>query len=149
MPIKLEITAETPAEFVSQLAGMLGVRTLAQPPSPATDSKPVQAQVATDDPGPKETTAAPKRTRKPAQTGGGMPDEKQEEVESLETATIEQVKESLLKFVDREGGSETDEAIPSTILSEFGVKKISELKPAAYAKVIARAQEELAKLIDK
>lgn len=140
MSISLTINADTPHDLKGQLADLLRGHAGHRDEAAAKESAVTDAVV---NPVPKaETAVAPKRTRKPAQSGGEMPDEKPEEIAAIEPApTIKDVTDALLKFVN----DYEDEETPPKILAEFGVKKISEAKPADYAKIIARAEEELEK----
>ncbi len=146
MPIKLEIVAETPQDFATQLVGALAVMSgpkFAPKPAPigpteVGPSEPVVTNTPRAGESEKQTAARKNRKSPAAKTGGDMPDEKPEEVAQITApaATQADVKTALIALLEAKG----DDA-PPALLKEFGAAKISELKPDVYAKVIARAEE--------
>lgn len=136
MPIQLSIVGEDATEFAKHLAGVvrLSFQRIEQavadsPPATTFDVPSKQAEAPSDK----------KRTRKPAAAkNGGLVDEKQEDIDKDLTPAPSQadVKEALLALLSAKG----DDAPPTLLKEEFGVGKISELKAAQYADVIAKAK---------
>lgn len=148
MPIRLEVIGDNPAEFTTNLGGVLA---LSFPRVAAAAGAAVgvnvtshnqtggvtAAETVIEPEQVGETTAAKKRRLKAA---AEKPVEAETVVDEKAPAPPSQgdVKEKLLALLDAKG----DDA-PVTVLKAFGVAKISELKADQYAAVIAATEAAL------